>query len=48
MQHGGNQGGRPHGQMFEHPVVTHVRLSHKTKHLIYQLKPNDETVIFSS
>jgi hypothetical protein len=38
----------PHGQMFEHPVVTHVRLSHKTKHLIYQLKPNDETVIFSS
>jgi hypothetical protein len=48
MQYGGKQGGRPHGQMFEHPAVTHVILSHITKHLIYQLKPNDETVIVLS
>jgi hypothetical protein len=42
MQQVINRGGR--GHMADYPAVTHVRLSHRTKHLIYQIKPKDETV----
>jgi len=42
--HSGNQGGRPHGHIIENPALTHVRLSHRTKHLLYHMKPRDETV----
>ena len=44
MRHSGNQGGRPKGQMVENPAITHVRLSRRTKHLLYHMKPRNETV----